>query len=169
MKCPYCNAPDTKVLDSRNSEDGAVIRRRRKCESEPCQKRFTTFEKIELDMPMIIKLDGRREAYKRDKIQYGLEKACQKLKISTNQIERVIENIEKKILETSDKEVSSKVIGNLVMMHLRHLDPVAYIRFASVYRKFQDVEEFVNDLKNDEVTQFKLSPGAAPKDIPSEH
>jgi transcriptional repressor NrdR len=166
MKCPYCNAPDTKVLDSRNSEDGAVIRRRRKCESEACQKRFTTFEKIELDMPMVIKLDGRREA---DKIKYGLEKACQKLKISTNQIERVIENIEKKILETSDKEINSKIIGNLVMMHLRHLDPVAYIRFASVYRKFQDVDEFVNDLKHDEVTQFKLTQTATPKDLPSEH
>lgn len=169
MKCPYCNAPDTKVLDSRNSEDGAVIRRRRKCENESCQKRFTTFEKIELDMPMVIKLDGRREAYQRDKIKYGLEKACQKLKISTNQIERVIENIEKKILETSDKEVSSKVIGNLVMMHLRHLDPVAYIRFASVYRKFQDVDEFVNDLKHDEVTQFKLTQAPASKDLSREH
>lgn len=156
MKCPYCSAPDTKVLDSRNLEEGCVIRRRRKCET--CQKRFTTFETIELSMPMVIKRDGRREPYKQEKILKGIEKACEKRPISAGQIERVISNIEKAILDISDKEVQSKEIGNLVMMYLRHLDPVAYIRFAAVYRKFQDVEEFVNELKHDEHNQFKINP-----------
>jgi transcriptional repressor NrdR len=101
-------------------------------------------------MPAVVKLDGRREAYRREKIFLGLEKACQKRPISTDQIERVLDNIEKQILDMASKEISSKEIGNLVMMYLRNLDPVAYIRFASVYRKFQDVEEFMNDIKDDE-------------------
>ena len=161
MKCPYCSAPDTKVLDSRNSDEGSVIRRRRKCES--CQKRFTTFETIELSMPMVIKRDGRREAYNREKISYGIQKSCEKRPISAVQIERIINNIEKAILDISDKEIHTKDVGNLVMMYLRHLDPVAYVRFAAVYRKFQDVEEFVNELKHDEYNQFKISP-TMPKD-----
>jgi transcriptional repressor NrdR len=156
MKCPYCSAPDTKVLDSRNSEEGCVIRRRRKCET--CQKRFTTFETIELSMPMVIKRDGRREAYQKDKIKHGIEKSCEKRPISAVQIERIINNIEKAILDISDKEIQTKDVGNLVMMYLRHLDPVAYVRFSAVYRKFQDVEEFVNDLKHDEFNQFKVLP-----------
>lgn len=154
MKCPYCSAPDTKVLDSRNSDEGSVIRRRRKCEQ--CQKRFTTFETVELSMPMVIKRDGRREAYQREKILHGIEKACEKRPISAIQIDRIINNIEKAILDISDKEINTKDIGNLVMMYLRHLDPVAYVRFAAVYRKFQDVEEFVNELKHDEYNQFKI-------------
>jgi transcriptional repressor NrdR len=156
MKCPYCSAPDTKVLDSRNSEEGSVIRRRRKCES--CQKRFTTFETIELSMPMVIKRDGRREPYNKEKINHGIQKSCEKRPISAVQIERIINNIEKAILDISDKEIQTKEVGNLVMMYLRHLDPVAYIRFAAVYRKFQDVEEFVNELKHDEYNQFKIAP-----------
>ncbi|HXH76379.1 MAG TPA: transcriptional regulator NrdR [Bacteriovoracaceae bacterium] len=166
MKCPYCSAPDTKVLDSRNLEEASVIRRRRKCEG--CQKRFTTFETVELSMPMVIKRDNRREPYLQQKILHGIEKACEKRPISAVQIERIINNIEKAILDISDKEVQSIDIGNLVMMYLRHLDPVAYIRFAAVYRKFQDVEEFVNELKHDEHNQFKIisPPG---KDVTSEH
>lgn len=156
MKCPYCSVPDTKVLDSRNSEEGSVIRRRRKCES--CQKRFTTFETIELSMPMVIKRDGRREPYNKEKINHGIQKSCEKRPISAIQVERIINNIEKAILDISDKEISSKDIGNLVMMYLRHLDPVAYVRFAAVYRKFTDVEEFVNELKHDESNQFKIAP-----------
>jgi transcriptional repressor NrdR len=155
MKCPFCSAPDTKVLDSRNLEEGCVIKRRRKCES--CQKRFTTFETIELSMPMVIKRDGRREAFQKEKIKSGIEKSCEKRPISSAQIERIIANIEKAILDISDKEILTKDIGNLVMMYLRHLDPVAYIRFAAVYRKFQDVEEFVNELKQDEHTSFKIN------------
>jgi transcriptional repressor NrdR len=156
MKCPYCSAPDTKVLDSRNLEEGSTIRRRRKCET--CQKRFTTFETVELSMPMVIKRDGRREAYNQEKILKGIEKAVEKRPISAIQIERVINNIEKAILDISDKEIHTREIGNLVMMYLRHLDPVAYIRFAAVYRKFQDVEEFVNELKHDEFNHFKINP-----------
>jgi len=151
MKCPFCNNNETKVIDSRLLKEGFSVRRRRKCESEPCQRRFTTYESIEIQMPAVVKLDGRREPYKREKILLGLEKACQKRPISTDQIERVLDNIEKQILEITTKEISSKEIGNLVMMYLRNLDPVAYIRFASVYRKFQDVDEFVNDIKDDEV------------------
>ncbi len=162
MKCPYCSAPDTKVLDSRNSDEGSVIRRRRKCES--CQKRFTTFETVELSMPMVIKRDGRREPYNKDKINHGIQKSCEKRPISAVQIERIINNIEKAILDISDKEIHSKDVGNLVMMYLRHLDPVAYVRFAAVYRKFQDVEEFVNELKHDEHNQFKIVPSLNKED-----
>lgn len=167
MKCPYCSAPDTKVLDSRNLEEGSTIRRRRKCEA--CQKRFTTFETVELSMPMVIKRDGRREPYKQEKIMRGIEKAVEKRPISAVQIERIINNIEKAILDISDKEVHSKDVGNLVMMYLRHLDPVAYIRFAAVYRKFQDVEEFVNELKHDEFNQFKINPQVINKDDSREY
>lgn len=167
MKCPYCSAIDTKVLDSRNLEEGCVIRRRRKCET--CQKRFTTFETIELSMPMVIKRDGRREAYQQDKIKHGIEKACEKRPISAIQVERIISNIEKAILDISDKEIQSKEIGNLVMLYLRHLDPVAYVRFAAVYRKFQDVEEFVNELKHDEHNQFKVTPSAQHKEESREY
>lgn len=156
MKCPYCSAPDTKVLDSRILEEGSTVKRRRKCES--CQKRFTTFETVELSMPMVIKRDGRRETFDKDKILRGIAKSCEKRPISAVQIERIINNIEKAILDISDKEVNSKDIGNLVMMYLRHLDPVAYIRFAAVYRKFQDVDEFVNELKHDELKQYKITP-----------
>lgn len=166
MKCPYCQAPDSKVLDSRNLEEASVIRRRRKCES--CQKRFTTFETVELSMPAVIKRDGRREPFKKDKIKYGIEKACEKRPISALQIDRIISNIEKAVLDISDKEIKSGDIGNLVMMYLRHLDPVAYIRFAAVYRKFQDVEEFVNELKHDENNQFKIN-STETKDTNSEY
>ena len=148
MKCPYCDTNDTKVVDSRLLKEGLSVRRRRKCES--CEKRFTTYETIEISMPNIVKLDGRRESYRREKIADGISKSCQKRPISTDQVERIIENIERSIREISEKEVTTKQIGNLVMMYLRNLDPVAYIRFASVYRKFQDVEEFMNDIKHDE-------------------
>ncbi len=162
MKCPYCSADDTKVLDSRTLEEGSSIRRRRKCDT--CQKRFTTFETVELSMPMVIKRDGRREPYRQEKIKVGIDKACEKRQISAVQIQRIINNIEKSILDISDKEIPSSEIGNLVMMHLRHLDPVAYIRFAAVYRKFQDVEEFVNELKHDEYNQFKIHPPQVKED-----
>lgn len=167
MKCPYCSAPDTKVLDSRNLEEGSTIRRRRKCDT--CQKRFTTFETVELSMPMVIKRDGKREPYRKEKILGGINKAVEKRKIPTVQIDRIISNIEKSILDISDKEVQTSDIGNLVMMHLRHLDPVAYIRFAAVYRKFQDVEEFVNDLKHDEYNHFKINPQSAKEDTSREY
>lgn len=148
MKCPFCDQNDTKVVDSRLLKEGFSIRRRRKCEA--CEKRFTTYETIEISMPNIVKVDGRREPYNREKIYGGLEKACQKRPISTEQLERIVDNIEKSILELSAKEVSTYDIGKIVMMYLRNLDPVAYIRFASVYRTFQDVEEFVHDIQHEE-------------------
>lgn len=148
MKCPFCEKAETKVVDSRLLKEGLSVRRRRKCEA--CEKRFTTYETIEINMPNIVKLDGRREAYRREKILSGIEKACQKRPIPTGQIERIIENIEKNILDVSEKEISTKEIGHIVMMYLRNLDPVAYIRFASVYRKFQDIEEFVSEIRHDE-------------------
>ena len=148
MRCPFCNESETKVIDSRNLNEGFSIRRRRKCEA--CNRRFTTYENVEISMPLVAKLDGRREPYLREKIESGVNKACQKRPISAEQVENLIESIEKKILEVSEKEIPSKEIGKFVMTGLRNLDPVAYIRFASVYRKFQDVEEFVNDIQHDE-------------------
>jgi transcriptional repressor NrdR len=145
MKCPFCNAQDTKVLESRLMNDGLAVRRRRKCES--CLKRFNTFEKIEISMPQVVKNDGRRENFDRKKILNGIQKSCQKRPISVEQIDRVVENIEKNILEISDKEIHSKKIGELVMSYLQNLDPVAYVRFASVYKTFHDVDEFLQDLK----------------------
>lgn len=148
MKCPFCEENETKVVDSRLLKEGFSVRRRRKCEG--CSKRFTTYENIEINMPNIVKLDGRREEFRKEKIRGGIEKACQKRPIPTEQVERIIENVEKSIRELSEKEVTTKEIGNIVMMYLRNLDPVAYIRFASVYRKFQDVDEFVNEIRSDE-------------------
>ena len=150
MKCPFCEKAETKVVDSRLLKEGLSVRRRRKCEG--CEKRFTTYETIEISMPNIVKVDGRREPYNREKILGGIEKACQKRPISTEQVERIVENIEKSIIDVSTKEVSTQDIGKIVMMYLRNLDPVAYIRFASVYRDFQDVEEFVHDLQHEEET-----------------
>ena len=155
MKCPYCQAAETKVVDSRLLKEGFSVRRRRKCEG--CEKRFTTYETIEISMPNIVKLDGRREDYRQEKIKDGIEKACQKRPIPTEQVDRIIENVEKSIIDLSVKEVSTKDIGHIVMMYLRNLDPVAYIRFASVYRKFQDVDEFVNEIKGDEKSSTTTS------------
>lgn len=148
MNCPFCDTKNSKVLDSRLLKQGTSVRRRREC--PVCERRFTTYESFEVNMPMVIKVDGRREKYEKEKILTGIKKACEKRPISTTQIERVIDNIEKKILEISDKEISSKDIGSMVMKYLHILDPVAYVRFSSVYRKFQDVEEFVTELRHDE-------------------
>jgi transcriptional repressor NrdR len=148
MRCPFCEANETKVVDSRLLKEGLSVRRRRKCEK--CARRFTTYETIEIQMPVVVKLDGRREPYQKGKILKSIEKSCGKRPISTDQIERVVDNIEKNILEISNKEIKSSEIGKLLMLYLRNLDPVAYIRFASVYRKFQDVEEFMHELQHDE-------------------
>lgn len=150
MKCPFCQEQDTKVLDSRLLSDGYSIRRRRKCQGHKCERRFTTYEKIETSMPMVIKNDGRRENYSRDKVFGGIEKASQKRPVSTAQLEHLLTNIERDIQETHQREVTTKTIGKKVMMYLRHLDPVAYVRFASVYSNFQDIEEFVGKLQDQE-------------------
>jgi transcriptional repressor NrdR len=154
MNCPFCTAQDTKVLDSRLSADGKEVRRRRKC--DVCQKRFTTYEIVEVSMPMVIKRDGRSEVFQKQKLKSGIELACKKLKVKPEQIERMTANIEKAILDVSNKEISSADIGNLVMMYLRHLDPVAYIRFAAVYyREYKDVDQFLNRLQEEE-KRFKI-------------
>ena len=144
MKCPYCNEADTKVIDSRPAEDNSSIRRRRQCER--CGKRFTTYEKLE-NMPlMVIKKDNSREAYDRSKIEAGIIQSCHKRPVSTQQINSVIDEIENRVFNMEEKEVPTSVIGELVMDKLKELDEVAYVRFASVYREFKDVNTFMEEL-----------------------
>ena len=146
MKCPFCGFEETKVLDSREIENGKVVRRRRECPK--CGRRFTTYERIE-DRPIqVIKKNGSREMFDKQKIINGVLKACEKRNISIEQIERLANEVELKILEKHpDKQVTSKEIGKLVMKKLRKLDKVAYVRFASVYKNFEDVEKFLSELK----------------------
>ena len=145
MKCPYCNNPDTRVIDSRPAEDGTSIRRRRSCDE--CGKRFTTYEKIETIPLIIIKKDNNREQYDRSKIEAGVLRACYKRPVSAAEIQQTINQIETDIFNREEKEIESKVIGNIVMEHLKELDAVAYVRFASVYREFKDVNTFMDELK----------------------
>lgn len=154
MKCAFCKKHSTKVLDSRVINQGFSVRRRRECEN--CKRRFTTYEKVELSLPIVVKNDGRREAYNREKIFSGMEKASQKRPVTTQQLERAIETIERDIQEKHHKEVSTKEIGKKVMLHLRNLDAVAYVRFASVYSHFQDIEEFVRKLQDQEKKHFRF-------------
>ena len=146
MKCPYCHSHNTKVLDSRTTEDDTAIRRRRLCED--CGKRFSTYERYENITLMVVKKDATREAYDPSKIINGIVKSCQKRPVSMDQIERVAKNIEIKINHTGKKEVTTNFIGKLVMDELKDLDTVAYVRFASVYREFKDVESFYKEIKN---------------------
>jgi transcriptional repressor NrdR len=148
MKCPFCEQIETKVIDSRLINESNKIRRRRKCNT--CLKRFNTFEEIEHNYPMVVKSDGRRENFQKMKIYGGLKKACQKRPISTNQIDHIVSKLEKIALEYSGKEITAELIGEHMMNYLRILDPVAYIRFASVYRTFTDVSDFLSDIKKDE-------------------
>lgn len=146
MKCPFCGEIDNKVIDSRLSKDGGAIRRRREC--IVCTRRFTTYEYIE-DIPvMIIKKDGRREEFSREKVRTGLQKACEKRNISMHVIEEFLDELERDLRETGEKEIPSNVIGEKVMGKLNEMDGVAYVRFASVYREFKDVNDFVAELKS---------------------
>ncbi|MEE9392404.1 MAG: transcriptional regulator NrdR [Planctomycetota bacterium] len=145
MKCPFCKASKDKVIDSRTAGDGSVIRRRRECLG--CGRRYTTYEKVEDILFRVIKKDGVRVPFVRDRIMSGMLKACEKRPVSTEQLEGVVDDIETRINEMFDKEVASKFIGNMVMDALRSLDQVAYVRFASVYREFKDVNEFMSELK----------------------
>jgi len=145
MKCPYCDNPETKVIDSRPTEDGHAIRRRRGCEK--CGKRFTTYEKVEESMIMVIKKDGRREAFDRTKILNGIIKACEKRPVPMAEIERMVNDIERGLNNLMEKEVESTFIGELVMDQLKKVDEVAYVRFASVYRQFTDVNTFVKEIE----------------------
>lgn len=144
MKCPFCNAEDTKVIDSRPAEDNASIRRRRQCEQ--CGKRFTTYEKLETLPLMVIKKDDSREPYDRSKIEAGIVRSCHKRPVSVEQISQMIDEIENEIFSLGDKEVPTNVIGEKVMEKLKALDEVAYVRFASVYREFKDVHTFMDEI-----------------------
>ena len=144
MKCPYCNAQDTKAIDSRPADDNSSIRRRRQCEK--CGKRFTTYEKLETMPLMVIKKDRSRETYDRSKIESGIIHSCHKRPVSTQQINAMIDEIENQIFNMEEKEVETTVIGELVMRKLKQLDEVAYVRFASVYREFKDVNTFMEEL-----------------------
>ena len=146
MKCPFCGEVDNKVIDSRLSKDGNAIRRRRECVI--CKRRFTTYEHIELIPIMIIKKDGRRELFSREKVRSGLKKACEKRDISMNLIEEFIDELERDLRESEEKEIPAAAIGEKIMAKLHDLDTVAYVRFASVYREFKDVNDFVSELKS---------------------
>ncbi|MBQ0146208.1 MAG: transcriptional repressor NrdR [Lachnospiraceae bacterium] len=145
MKCPFCNTPDTKVIDSRPAEDNASIRRRRQCIK--CNKRFTTYEKLETMPLMVIKKDNTREPYDRSKIESGIIKSCHKRPVSSVQVEEIVNDIENKIFSLEDREIPTTVIGEMVMDKLKDLDEVAYVRFASVYREFKDVNTFMSEIE----------------------
>lgn len=145
MKCPYCGHPDTRVIDSRPAEENNSIRRRRSCDE--CGKRFTTYEKVETIPLIVIKKDDNREQFDRSKIEAGVLSACYKRPVSAEGIKKAVDEIEVEIVNREEKEIPSSIIGEIVMEKLKNLDPVAYVRFASVYREFKDVNTFMEELK----------------------
>ena len=146
MKCPFCSANDDRVVDSRESRDGATIRRRRECLS--CGRRFTSYEQIEAIPYLVVKSDGRREEFSRQKLLTGLLKACEKRPIPARKQEELVEHIEHRLHQREEREISTREIGAIVMEQLRGLDPVAYVRFASVYRRFEDIGSFVEEIQS---------------------
>ena len=149
MKCPHCHSLDTKVLDTRSQKNGESTRRRRECER--CGNRFTTIETIVINLPMVVKKDGRREAFSPEKLLGGIKAACQKRPISSSRIEQMVEKVTSWVIEHADKEMTTDMIGHFVMEELKKVDEVAYVRFASVYRTFKDVSEFLADLSNGQI------------------
>jgi transcriptional repressor NrdR len=145
MKCPFCGFLEDKVVDSRESKDGGSIRRRRECLS--CNRRFTSYEKIDEIPYMVVKKDGRRELFDRNKILSGLLRACEKRPISTAQLEKIVDEVEKQVQDSAERELVTTEIGKIIMQKLKELDKVAYVRFASVYLEFEDVSEFMSELK----------------------
>jgi len=145
MKCPYCGHLENKVVDSRLNKDYTITRRRRLCDS--CGRRFTTYERLEVTMPMLIKKDDRREAWDRSKVVSGLKKACEKRPVSMSQIEEFVDNLERELQDMGEREIPVRIVGARVMDALRNIDEVAYVRFASVYRQFKDLNEFMEELK----------------------
>ncbi len=145
MRCPFCNFTEDKVIDSRTAKDSSIIRRRRECLS--CNKRFSTIERVEISLPMVIKRDSSRASYDRHKVEKGILKACEKRAVSQEQIEELLNELEQVLLETGKKEVPVALIGEHIMVALKDLDEVAYIRFASVYRQFKDIGEFMHELQ----------------------
>jgi transcriptional repressor NrdR len=146
MKCPFCSFADSKVVDSRPDKEGTTIRRRRECES--CGKRFTTHERVEEMLPLVLKKDNRREPFDRAKIIAGIQKACEKRPVSIETVERLVDRLEARLQESGDREVPTKTIGEWVMNELHEIDEVAYVRFASVYRSFKDINEFMAELQD---------------------
>lgn len=145
MKCPFCGHLDDKVIDSREGRTGDTIRRRRECLK--CERRFTTYERIDEIPYMVVKKDGRRERFDRQKLLQGLLKACEKRPVPTAKLESLVDEVERAVMEAQDREVTTTEIGNLLMQRLRKLDKVAYVRFASVYSDFKDIREFMSELK----------------------
>jgi transcriptional repressor NrdR len=145
VKCPFCDELEDKVVDSRMAKEGEVIRRRRECLG--CKRRYTTYERVDEILPVVVKKDGRRESFDRTKILAGLKKACEKRPISTATIEDVTDRIEKRIQEMGETEIESRIVGEELMKELHQLDQVAYVRFASVYREFKDIDQFMDELK----------------------
>jgi len=145
LRCPFCQHMDDRVIDSRLSKEGDMIRRRRECTH--CLRRFTTYERVEETLPLVIKKDGRRENFDRGKILAGLHKACEKRPISVETLEKLVDRIEQKLQESGEREIHSRVVGEQIMLELQNLDEVAYVRFASVYRSFKDVNEFMSEVK----------------------
>jgi transcriptional repressor NrdR len=146
MKCPFCSFLEDKVIDSRLSQDGSTTRRRRECLG--CAKRFTTYERVEEALPLVAKKDGRREIFDRTKILNGIMKACEKRPVSLDEIERAVARLETRFIDSGEREIPSSAIGEAVMEELKGLDEVAYVRFASVYRDFRDINEFMHELKD---------------------
>jgi len=146
LHCPICHRPDTRVIDSRLLSDGSKIRRRRECTNPACATRFTTYETAEISLPMVIKQNGERQAFSAEKLRNGLLRAIEKRPVSVNKINQLIEDIENRLRISGDREVASRKIGEWVMAGLKNIDHVAYIRFASVYLSFQDVEAFINTI-----------------------
>jgi len=146
MKCPYCGHLENRVVDSRLNKEYTITRRRRMCDA--CNRRFTTYERLEVTMPMIIKKDGRRESWDRHKVVEGLKKACEKRPVSMEQIDVFVDSLERELQDMGEREIPVKLIGERVMDGLRKLDGVAYVRFASVYRQFKDLNEFMDELKD---------------------
>jgi len=146
MKCPFCSHDDTRVVDSRLGKEGNNIRRRRECID--CERRFTTYERVEETLPLVIKKDGRRETFDRQKIISGIQRACEKRPVSISTIEKVVDQMEVSLQESGEKEIAASRIGEAVMSALQSIDEVAYVRFASVYRQFRDINEFMSELKD---------------------
>jgi len=145
MKCPYCGTDDTKVIDSRPAEENNAIRRRRQCEK--CNKRFTTYERVDMIPITVIKRDGTREIFDKAKLQNGIMKSCNKRPVTAQQIQKLVDDIENTLAGSGEREVESKQLGNMVIERLKDLDEVAYVRFASVYRQFKDINSFIDELE----------------------
>lgn len=145
MKCPFCGSPESKVTDSRASTSGDVIRRRRECEG--CARRFTTYERVEEVLPLVVKRDGRREVFDRQKVLASIRRACDKRAVPLAELERTVDGIEREVIDLGEKEIRAELVGERVMGRLRAIDPVAYVRFASVYRQFRDIDELRSEIE----------------------